>query len=706
MVETFKYLVAEVSTEAYVENIHTLLDARIKELESAVEHVATTNELSNLNSMRKTGSIVDVSEAAQGVLGDPTQQTSDQDQTATSENEGQPSTSQPDVISEPHPDTIANTASPPASPAATQSEVSSPEPILQSYAKRVISRAAKAAVHKGQLQQLGEDLAAIIYVLASDTAQIQKTQVSGLAEAMKHRPADTWNLEPRDGGDVNRNIIQVDSGDHIRMRTTNEEQLFHQPGFQGVNYRMEKGEVAIKLSCFIDKPERSVPNYAGVIKFPLWDLCPLHAGRLAEIQELTRAYEPYAHCGWPRSGTAMHKEDANLRSVNVGFARTKAFLLVNTRDTKMFEDWVRDTIPGAPPKGKCCDQWVRHLSIIFRPGQLEGAGMRFTILIQGVGDLIFTKRNQMPSAAVRPNAALASLYLSAGFHIEIGNNKSQKGKKRKALHGDDDDEDHSSVKAVRPEEPKNEPFSAGVIRYFLRTAAPKLEMPMTLDQNEVRLYRMITSVLSDQAKQQIVSLMLGFRTAPTTISNEADLTDKSHVNAYLRYFEEVEKQSILTEFQVEYARSCLAKRTHEVLQEEDRDQVTATNIDQVSQELGMDVNTFIKMKDHYHTGRAWNKVCDDFDGLLPFIFTCARWPYKVTVKDWRDLTKESRTKMTDLLRAGGIPLERRLLAGKWVQDIIFRGAEDVFVWECVENAIWDFPVDILDDRWIEDDAKE
>ncbi|PNP76472.1 hypothetical protein FNYG_10186 [Fusarium nygamai] len=283
MVATLKSLVAEVRTEACklnrlkardytspaelqkdIENIHTLLDARIKELELAVEHVVTANELSNSNSARKTGSIVDVSEAAQGVLGDPTQQTSDQDQTATSENEGQPSASQPDVSSEPHPDIITNTAS----PAATQSEVSSPEPILQSYAKRVISRAAKAAVHKQQvktrtsarlnkmaqsepslrrykeyiddshdiptleLQQLGENLAATIDTLASNADQIQKAQVSGLAEAMKHRPADTWNLEPRDGGDVNRNIITVDSGVHIRMRTANEEQLFHQPGFQ------------------------------------------------------------------------------------------------------------------------------------------------------------------------------------------------------------------------------------------------------------------------------------------------------------------------------------------------------------------------------------------------------------------------------------------------------------------------------------------
>ncbi|KLO85021.1 uncharacterized protein FFB20_13566 [Fusarium fujikuroi] len=107
--------------------------------------------------------------------------------------------------------------------------------------------------------------------------------------------------------------------------------------------------------------------------------------------------------------------------------------------------------------------------------------------------------------------------------------------------------------------------------------------------------------------------MLGFRTAPSTISNETDLTDDNYMNVYPRYFDQVKKQTILTEFQVEYARSCLAKRTLEVLQEEGRDRVTATNIDQVAQKLGLDVGTSLKMKDIYHVGRAWNKFCDDFD---------------------------------------------------------------------------------------------
>lgn len=109
----------------------------------------------------------------------------------------------------------------------------------------------------------------------------------------------------------------------------------------------------------------------------------------------------------------MHKEDANFGSVNVRFAGPTVFLLVDTRDTRMFEDLVRDTIPDAPPKGKCCDQWVRHLSIFFRPKQLEEAGVRFTIFLQRVGDLIFAKRNQYHQVfIVQDSLSLSINYIS------------------------------------------------------------------------------------------------------------------------------------------------------------------------------------------------------------------------------------------------------------------------------------------------------
>ncbi|KAF5721128.1 histone demethylation 3d [Fusarium globosum] len=473
IVASLKSLIAEKD----VEDIYALLDANLNELEAAVDLVVTGNELLNLNSAKKLGL---------------------QSTSTTSETETQSDSSQLDVSSEPHP---------PASPSA------SPELRPWSYAKKATSNAAKAAVHKRQVKtrtsarlnktaqpeptpnryekriddrddvlslelwQLGKNLAATICALASDVEQIQKAQVSGLAEAMKRRSTDTWDLEPKDGWDVNKNTITVDSEDHIRIRTTNREQSFHSPGFEGLKDRITAREAGRKLACFISHPKRYIPFYAGVMKSPLWNLCPLHAGRLADIGGLRRANVPYAHCRGQYAGTAMHKEEANFGSASVGFAGITAFLFVDTRGTTMLEGWVRDTIPDAPPNEKSCDQWV----------------------------------------------------------------------------------------------------------------------------------------LSDQPKQQIVSLMLGFRTAPSTISNETDLTDDNYMNVYPRYFDQVKKQTILTEFQVEYARSCLAKRTLEVLQEEGRDRVTTTNIDQVAQKLGLDVGTSLKMKDIYHVGRAWNKFCDDFD---------------------------------------------------------------------------------------------
>ncbi|QGI71386.1 hypothetical protein CEK26_003722 [Fusarium fujikuroi] len=411
--------------------------------------------------------------AAQGVPNDAAQQTSIL--ATTSENEAQSVSSQLDVSSEPHP---------PASPS------SSPELKPWSYSKKATSNAAKAAVHKRQVKtrtsvrlnktaqpepipnryekriddrddQLEKNLAAPIDALGSDVEQIQKAQVSGLAEAMKRRSTDTWDLEPKDGWDVNKNTIMGDSEDRIRIRTTNTEQSFHSPGFEGLKDRITARRVGRKLACFISHPKRYIPFYAGVMKSPLWNLCPLRAGRLADIGGLRRANVPYAHCPGQYAGTAMHKEEANFGSASVGFAGITAFLFVDTRGTTMLQDWVRDTIPDAPPKEKSCDQWVCHLSILFRPEKLEEGAVRSTVLLQRVGDLIFTKRNsiikslffkirslsrsttsanqkhtasfmkRVLSAAVRTNTAFTSLYLLAGSHVEIMNNEVQKDRNEK-----------------------------------------------------------------------------------------------------------------------------------------------------------------------------------------------------------------------------------------------------------------------------------
>ncbi|VTT78779.1 unnamed protein product [Fusarium fujikuroi] len=609
IVASLKSLVAEVRIEASklnrlnlgtayrhkdVEDIYALLDANLNELEAAVELVVTEAWLA-----------IDVSKAAQGVPNDAAQQTSIL--ATTSENEAQSVSSQLDVSSEPHP---------PASPS------SSPELKPWSYSKKATSNAAKAAVHKRQVKTRTsvrlnktaqpEPIPNRYEKRIDDRDDIQKAQVSGLAEAMKRRSTDTWDLEPKDGWDVNKNTIMGDSEDRIRIRTTNTEQSFHSPGFEGLKDRITARRVGRKLACFISHPKRYIPFYAGVMKSPLWNLCPLRAGRLADIGGLRRANVPYAHCPGQYAGTAMHKEEANFGSASVGFAGITAFLFVDTRGTTMLQDWVRDTIPDAPPKEKSCDQWVCHLSILFRPEKLEEGAVRSTVLLQRVGDLIFTKRNsiikslffkirslsrsttsanqkhtasfmkRVLSAAVRTNTAFTSLYLLAGSHVEIMNNEVQKDRNEKQS---------TTMKITQiPEGSNNEPWSANIIRDFLRTAGPDLLMPQTLESSEVRMYRMIS-----------------------TISNETDLTDDNYMNVYPRYFDQVKKQTILTEFQVEYARSCLAKRTLEVLQEEGRDRVTATNIDQVAQKLGLDVGTSLKMKDIYHVGRAWNKFCDDFD---------------------------------------------------------------------------------------------
>ncbi|KAF5573473.1 hypothetical protein FPCIR_13960 [Fusarium pseudocircinatum] len=153
MVATLKSLVAEVRTEACklnrlkagdytspaelqkdIKNIYTLLDAKIKELESAVEHIVTANGLSNLDSMRKTGSIQREKSNLEGSQSSGAQATSQNSHQRQTEKDGQ----------------------------------------LESSSRRYKEYIdGRHDIPTLELQQLGEDLAATIDALASDDNQIQ-----------------------------------------------------------------------------------------------------------------------------------------------------------------------------------------------------------------------------------------------------------------------------------------------------------------------------------------------------------------------------------------------------------------------------------------------------------------------------------------------------------------------------------------------------
>lgn len=100
---------------------------------------------------------------------------------------------------------------------------------------------------------------------------------------------------------------------------------------------------------------------------------------------------PYWHFGGKLSGTAFHKEDCDLRSMNLVLYGFKVWLIIDTQDTPRFEEWIR---ARWGQNSNYDDQWLRHLNLILPPSDLQKAQIRFRIICAGPGDMILTSPNQ------------------------------------------------------------------------------------------------------------------------------------------------------------------------------------------------------------------------------------------------------------------------------------------------------------------------
>jgi hypothetical protein len=111
---------------------------------------------------------------------------------------------------------------------------------------------------------------------------------------------------------------------------------------------------------------------------------------LSKYPNLPGVSTVYEHIGDPLSGTAWHKEDANLRSCNITRAGYKIWLLIPPSDTKKFEAFVMRKWKITKP----CDQFVRHLNLFLGPREIEKEGITVDTICAGPGDLISTQPQQ------------------------------------------------------------------------------------------------------------------------------------------------------------------------------------------------------------------------------------------------------------------------------------------------------------------------
>lgn len=94
---------------------------------------------------------------------------------------------------------------------------------------------------------------------------------------------------------------------------------------------------------------------------------------------------PYWYLGGKFAGTAFHKEDCDLRPMNLVIYGFKIWLIIDTQDTGRFEAWVR-RVWGKEAGHD--DQWLRHFGLVLPPSMLEAANIKFNLTCAGPGDMV------------------------------------------------------------------------------------------------------------------------------------------------------------------------------------------------------------------------------------------------------------------------------------------------------------------------------
>ncbi|WQF89383.1 Putative SET domain, JmjC domain, SET domain superfamily protein [Colletotrichum destructivum] len=136
-------------------------------------------------------------------------------------------------------------------------------------------------------------------------------------------------------------------------------------------------------------PRGQIPYYVGPPLTSDFDLL-LHPGsELSEFTDIEGVNSPYWHVGEGGSGTANHREDADLRSANIVVFGWKLWILIRDYHTARFEEFVKRHW-----RTNRCAQFVRHLSLFISPTTLREARIDFTIHCAGPGDMVVTSPGQ------------------------------------------------------------------------------------------------------------------------------------------------------------------------------------------------------------------------------------------------------------------------------------------------------------------------
>lgn len=160
---------------------------------------------------------------------------------------------------------------------------------------------------------------------------------------------------------------------------------------------------------------RPIPCFNGAA--PPWSLespLPLGRGLVHLIEAVPGLNCSVWHFGRSYSCDAFQRAPLNTGHCSLTLVGWRDWCLVQPADTRRFESLV-SAVFGAGE----CEQWVRHHGLFISPVMLQWAGIRFSTLRTGPGDILFTEPGQYFSAIdVTDAVAVSASFLLPGEELQ------------------------------------------------------------------------------------------------------------------------------------------------------------------------------------------------------------------------------------------------------------------------------------------------
>lgn len=583
------------------------------------------------------------------------------------------------------------------------------------------------------LQRFAQDEAFAGIININDPAGILDVSWEGLTHKLQQRQAkETDTTEVR---------YQYGRGDE------QDNDVFEEAGEGWCNLFVKKNMSTIKMPKYPQDIQRPSPAQASKFLDDLVDNLPgkpctyyvggvidSHLANLVDSGNQLAGYHKtlpgitsvYCHLGDTSSGTALHHEDAAFWSCNLTLVGFKLWILIDEKDNDKLHEflkrhWVQPPKESMP---QVCDQWVRHLSIVFGPERLAKEQIDHSVLVTGPKQMVVTRPGQyhlvinycssfaistnflLPGEPLFPDTistcrdcGLYSLEDPANHPVDAGgdvdNTASKKATPKKIpakprgakTHGNKTHgasgattRSQGGVQSIVKELKKHDPM--------VRVAAKDA----TTDLNTFRLANIIRTRL---AIKQFVSLVEQWRRqgGPRQSMPEGEETQFQVLTRRLQTIDRATQSAHLGQLQVRAGEFYLAWELAKHRETEGRERSSSALCEDIYTSLGWKKTRFETHRDH---GNKWLALCDKCTvpqtyrpGLMCYIFFGKRFnKFKVSHTDYLEPKKKVDPKSF-----------ARMLRGSYINAICeageaFLGAlegsrEVKFQFEVETNTDWD-----------------